>query len=269
MVLISTLAGLFYKGVETTKTFTNLFGNQVELYGKGLYGKLDNLAAGTAMGTDIAMLIVAIILLIITINIEKGKVLEIFQAGLMVSLFYASFCNIMGHPFNRLYLIYLVWFSASLYGSILSLIAITKENYFKESILEKDLNGTVVFMIIGGCSVWVWMTMIIPAIISGTPDFLTVGVTEPTFAIDLGIIFPICIAMGVCLKKKKKYAYPIVSVLLTLITCVGVCVIMQTIAQLSIGVVISIGQMIGLVGSFVILGTIAIILNIKLLRYVK
>ncbi len=90
--------------------------------------------------------------------------------------------------------------------------------------------------------------------------------TEPTFAIDLAIILPSALFCGITLLKKKAVAYQLAPVLLILLTGAGICVILQTIVQSALGFVLDAGQLFGLVISFVILGTIALLLNIKLLR---
>lgn len=85
------------------------------------------------------------------------------------------------------------------------------------------------------------------AVLTGaSTGFIEIYTTEPTFAIDLGIILPTCLIAGV-----------------------GLCVIFQTVVQTRLGIVLSIGQMTGMVVSFVILGIIALFLNYQLLKYAK
>lgn len=115
---------------------------------------------------------------------------------------------------------------------------------------------------IAGCSVLVWLSIIIPELIAGTPiEFVEIYTTEPTFVIDLGILLPSCVMTGLAISKRKKSAYVLASILFTLVTCVGVCVITQTVVQKSLGMELAIGQIIGMVVSFVILGAIATIIN--------
>ncbi|MFY9114258.1 MAG: hypothetical protein WAO23_03330, partial [Dethiobacteria bacterium] len=131
----------------------------------------------------------------------------------------------------------------------------------------KRLMGTAIFMFISGCSVLVWMMFIIPSVVSGEPmEIIDIYTTEPTFAIDLAIILPTALFCGIMLLKKKEVAYQLAPVLLTLLTGVGICVILQTLVQSSFGIELEAGQFFGLVISFVMLGTIALLLNIKMLR---
>lgn len=176
----------------------------------------------------------------------------------------------MGVSFNRMYPLYLLQFSAAFFSFIKSLIDLLKSDCYEVKLYKIKLKGIALFLIIGGCSVLIWLTFIIPAVITGNPsNFIEIYTTEPTFAIDLGIILPTCIYCGVALLKQKEIGYKLAPVLLILITGVGACVISQTVVQLYLGIKLNLGQVVGMVMSFVILGAIAIVLNIKLLKYAK
>lgn len=90
--------------------------------------------------------------------------------------------------------------------------------------------------------------------------------TEPTFVLDLGIILPVYWGCGIALIKKKEIGYKLTPVLLTFIAIVGATVIGQNIFQSYLGIEIPIQQFIGLVVSFIVLGIISIILNLRFLE---
>jgi large-conductance mechanosensitive channel len=69
--------------------------------------------------------------------------------------------------------------------------------------------------------------------------------------------------------RRKTIAYQFAPVLLILLTGVAIVVISQTIVQTALGIVLNLGQLLGLVILFVILGAIALFLNIKLLKHTK
>ena len=268
--IVSALVGLFYRFGGEIRTVTNLYGQEIELYGDGIYANNSLLKVGATKGTDIVMLMVAVLLLVLIIFLKEKAYSNLLQAGLLSCLLYSSTCLIMGVSFNRLFPLYLIQFSSALFSFIIKLSSLHKNEIFIAEVYQKKLKGTSVFLIIGGCSVLIWLSFIIPAVINGTPkEFIEVYTTEPTFAIDLGIIFPICLYSGVALLKQKKIAYLLASVLMTLVTSVGFCVIAQTMMQMRLGIDLNAGQLFGMVVSFVILGAFAIFLNFRLLRYVK
>jgi hypothetical protein len=79
--------------------------------------------------------------------------------------------------------------------------------------------------------------------IYGQPmEIIDVYTTEPTFVIDLAIILPSVLYCGIALMKKKKAAYQLAPMFLTLLTGVGACVIFQTVMQTALGIVLEPGQ---------------------------
>jgi hypothetical protein len=65
--------------------------------------------------------------------------------------------------------------------------------------------------------------------------------------------------------KKRPIGYILPPVMLTFLTVIAVTVLGQTVMQLRYGVVIDIGQAIGYVGTFVVFGIIAAIVNTRFL----
>ena len=268
--IISSGIGIFYKIGGTRRFVENIYGKQVTLYGDGIYANDSLLKAGAAKGTDIVILAAGIILLAVLFIYSNRKTGMFLQAGLLLIILYATACLIMGMGFNRLFLLYVLQFGSSLFAFISSLHQILITENYSEKIWERHFKGTGVFLIISGCSVLIWLIFILPAVFTGQPlETIEIYTTEPTFAIDLAIVFPSTVFCGISLFRKKKIGYKLAPVFLTFLTGVGLCVIFQSIYQASMGIVLPIGSFLGLVGSFIILGVIAFVLNIKLLQYMK
>lgn len=265
--IISACLGVFYSFGGKARAVTNIYGQKVILFGDGIYANDSIMKAGATKGTDIVIIIAALLLLSVVLFLSRKKYAPFLQSGLLALILYASTCLIMGVSFNRLFLLYTLQFGSTLFAFILSMAELLRSKSFDDALYAKRLTGTAIFMIISGCSVLVWLMFIIPSVVLGKPmEIIDIYTTEPTFAIDLAIIFPSMVFCGIMLLKKKAVAYQLAPVLLTLLTGVGLCVILQTIVQSTLGIVLNAGQLFGLVVSFVILGTIALLLNIKLLR---
>lgn len=269
-MFLSACIGLFYTNGGEHFFVTNIYGQQIELFGDGIYSYNSLLKVGATKGTDIVMLVVSLILLVTVLCLSSRRYAKLLAAGLQSCILYNSIYLITGVSFNRLFPLYLVLFSTSLFAFILTVSSLKIEACFDEILYTKKLKGTAIFLIAGGCSVLVWLTNLVPAVLTGAPTgFIEIYTTEPTFAIDLGIILPTCLIAGVGLLKRHHFSYVLASILLTLFACVGLCVIFQTVVQTRLGIVLSIGQMTGIVVSFVILGIIALFLNYRLLKYAK
>ena len=268
LLLVTTGVGLLYTTGGETFTVTNIYGDQIEMYGDGIYTYNSVLKAGTNKGTDAVMAVVAFAFLLATRKRDKSAVANFLHVGLLTPILYCATSYAFAVTYNRLFLVYLLLFSLSLFTFILSLRQLIIDDNIPQNLLNKKLTGTAAFMMISGCSTLVWLMFIIPSVVTGMPmEIIEIYTTEPTFIIDLGIILPATFICGIMLLKQKRIGYQLVPILLTLLIVVGMCVISQTIAQMSIGIVLPIGQLIGLVGTFVALGLLALILNTKFLRH--
>lgn len=266
----SAIVGIFYSDNGAMRIVDNIYGQQITLYGDGIYANNSILKVGTTKGTDIVIIAVSITLLAILIINKNKKACMPLQSGLLLIILYDTICLIMGVSFNRLFLLYVLQFGSSLFAFILSVYHLMNTEIYQEQIYKKHLICAGSFMLISGCSVLIWLTFILPAVITGQPlDGIGIYTTEPVYAIDLAIVLPSYVFCGVALLKKKKVGYRLAPVLLTFITGVGLCVISQTIYQKLLGIVLPDGQLFGLVGSFIVLGIFAAVLNIQLLKFAK
>ena len=188
--IISSSLGVLYSFDGQRKTVTNIYGQEVNLYGVGIYANDSILKAGATKGTDFVIIAAALLSLYLVFFKDKKKYTPFLQSGLLSFVLYASTCLIMGVTFNRLFLLYTLQFGSTLFAFILSTSGLLRGRSFGDELYAKRLTGTAAFMIVAGCSVLVWMMFIVPAIISGKPlEIIDVYTTEPTFALDLAIIF--------------------------------------------------------------------------------
>ncbi len=270
--IISAGIGVFYTNGGVARTVQNLYGQTVTLYGDGVYANNSLLKVGATKGADVVMILTGVILLVLVFGFMNKKWAIPLRAGLISLMLYASTCLIMGVSFNQLFPLYLVQFGCALFAFILSTRQLLSMETYKKEAYDRSFKGTGIFLIVSACSVLVWLTSIVPAVLTGsmeTMETLEIYTTEPTFVIDLAIIFPSALFSGIMLLKRKKIGYQLAPIMLTLLAGVGACVIFQTVFHTSLGIILPIGQLIGFVGSFIILGVFATALNFKLLRYAK
>ncbi len=267
LAIISSFLGIFYSFGGETRKVQNIYGETITLFGDGIYYNDSVFKVSITKGTDLAIIIVALILLFTIIFLKEKKYAPFMQTGLLSIVLYATTCLIMGTIFNNLFLLYVVQFGFTFFAFVFSLIDLLNKKSFKSDFYEKKMVGTAIFLIIGGLSVLQWLAFIIPTINSGIPmAIIDIYTTEPTFVIDLAIILPTALYCAVMLIKKNPLAYQLTPVLLILLSGVALCVIGQTVVQLFLGVSISLSELIGLVIVFILLGLIAIVLNFRILK---
>lgn len=220
--IISACIGIFYTNGGAAGIVENLYGQTVTLYGDGIYANNSLLKVGATKGADVVMILAGVILLTLVFGFRNKKGAIHLRAGLMSLMLYASTCLIMGVSFNRLFLLYVVQFGSALFAFILSMQQLLgTETYAKEA-YDRHFKGTGIFLIISACSVLVWLTSIVPAVITGQPmENIEIHTTEPTFALDLAIIFPAALFSGIMLLKRKKIGYQLAPIVLTLLAGVG------------------------------------------------
>lgn len=269
LALIVSSVGFFFKDNGTAFYVNNIYGNSVKLYGNGLYAYDTYFKAPIQRGTDLVTLFIAIPLLIgITFFWKKKSIKRnLLLAGVLSDFLYYSASLAFGVSYNRLFPVYILLFSSSFFAFILSIKNI-EINSFRDKILENmPRRGIAVFMIFAGLSVFVWLIEIVGAVLSGKPPIgLGTYTTEPTYVIDLGIIAPSAFTCAFLLIRNNTLGYVFAEILLVLNSFIGIIVVAQTLVQKSVGVNISIGEMIAYVGVFVVMSSIAILLNIKLLK---
>lgn len=253
--------GLFMQGGSGPYKFTTLHGHEVEMYGLGLYAKDAAFKAPIFRGTDAVMLFILVPALIFAIfqyrrGTMRGKVL---LTALLSFFLYNAVSVSLGAAYNNLILVYIGYFSASLFAFILAFTSINLDDLAACIKPHLPARGIAIFMFIAGLSVMIWLNDIIGAMLKGgAPETLGPYTTEITYVIDLGVIIPLAYLTGVLLLRRQALGYLLAAILLVSNASIGLVVIMQTVMQTLAGIVLSVGQYIGYVGTFVVMGFFAI-----------
>lgn len=162
--------------------------------------------------------------------------------------------------YNDLFLVYTALLGLSFFAFILAFTSIDLQSLAQRVSSRFPNRGTAIFLFIAGFApVALWLGDIIGALSQNrVPELLSSYTTMFTYAIDLGIIVPAVYLAGILLLRRAPLGYPLAFVMLVLLTAVGLGTVTQTLFQLSLGITYSTGQLIGLIGSWFILGMFAI-----------
>lgn len=272
LTIVTTSVGLFWENDGESFYIENINGDTVKIFGNGLYEHESYFKAPIDKGTDAIILFLVIPLFFTTVLLYKKNLLKIrlLHLGLLSCLLYYSASIAFGVSYNMLFLVYLVLFSSCLFTFIIGISSIENKRV-EESIRPKlPHKSVVVFLVIAGLSVFVWLIEIIGSIKTGNPPgIIGNNTTEPTFVIDIGIIAPCAFYSAILVFKRKPLGYILAIILLTLNAIVGLIVISQTIFQNIYGVGISLKEFIPYVSVFVVMSLVATVLNIKSLRNIE
>ncbi len=262
--------GLFLRSPGETFTFTTLRDQAVQIYNQGLY-RYDTLFIGAGYkGQDMIVLFLGVPLLILSILLYgRGSLLGgLLLVGTLGYFLYVYASMVLGAAYNRIFLLYIALFSASLFAFILAFAS------FEKGIFPAGLAGSLpqrglgIFLLVSGLvTLFVWGAPLITSLINGgPPDRLDSYTTMVTYALDLAIITPSTFISGFLILRGEPLGYLIALPLLVIIILLAPQIILSTIFQRWAGVPFTTAEMIGPVAGFVVLGLIAIWLLTSLLR---
>lgn len=273
LALISAAAGLFWQNGGVPFTFTTLHGQAVEMFGEGLYGNDTLFTGATFRGTDAVTLFVALPLLAFSFRrYRQGSLHGGFLLTAMVSYFLYNAAHMaFAAAYNNLFLVYIAYFSASLFAFILAFTSINLAALPSHVTSGLPHRGIAIFLFIAGLApLFLWGSELVSALIQNqAPPLLGSYTTLFTHVVDLGIIVPVVYLAGVLLLRRAPLGYLLAFIVLALLALIGLVVVAQTVVQLQVGITYATGVLIGMVGSWVILGLIALWLVVTILRHIS
>jgi hypothetical protein len=272
LALVASGVGLFWRGEGESFAFTTLHGETIEIYGQGLYRYEWAFKAPVLRGADVILFFLGVPMLIVAILLYRRGSLRggFLLTGILSCFLYNAASLAFGAAYNVLFLLYIVYFSASLYAFILAFSSIDLETLPAHISPDLPHRGIAIFVMLSGLSTSVWLMDIIAALFEGgVPANVASYATDVTAVIDVGVIMPTAFIAGVLLLRRKPIGYPLAATMLILLTLVGMIVVGQTVMQIFEGIVLSPGEFATFVVPFVLLSLIAIGLTITLLRHIK
>ena len=256
-------------GTAHPVSFTTVRGAAVDLFGAGIY-RYDSVFVGAGnRGTDVVTLLIALPLLITSVlGCRRGSLRwQLVLTGVLGYFLYVSASMAVGAVFNPVFVVYLAALAASLWGFILSIGGVDRTLLTAAVPLLPRRSPAVLMIISGAVTTAIWVGPVLAAQLQGTvPARLDHYTTLVTVAIDCAVIAPAAIASGVLMLRGRSWGYLMAVPLLILLVLLAPLIAAQTISQLSAGVILTPGQIVGPVSGFVILASAAIAVLRSLLR---
>ncbi|HUE97926.1 MAG TPA: hypothetical protein VMN99_01655 [Anaerolineales bacterium] len=268
LALFAAGIGLFSPNEGNSFSFMSVRGETVQIWGQGWYRYDTPIGALGFKAGDLITLFLAIPLLLISFVLYRRGSLRggLLLAGSLAYFLYNYISLGFGAAYNNLFLVYIIIFSASLFGMILALASFdlpALPAYFAESLPRR---GMGIFLVVSGIILsLVWLMLsIVPALLqSKAPPEAYYYTTFMTGILDIGIIAPALILAGVWILRLAPLGYLLASTMLVFTSILGPSLttagIMQVLAE-----VITIGQAMVFTVPFVILALIAIGLTVRL-----
>lgn len=265
--------GFFSQGGDGPSSFTTVYGNTVEIYGHGVYRHDSSFVATLSRGTDLVSLFVSLPLLAIGYWLYRRNSLRgsIFLIGILLYFLYVGVTYTFSLIFNPLFLVYTALFSASLFATIIALSTFDVQELASSVTKGMPGRGIAILMFVAGFgTLFLWLSELVGPLMTGqAPANLGPYTTMFTHGFDSAVITPATVLTGIYLLKQKPVGYLLAGPLLILCAMIGVAVLSQTIYQATEGITFPIPVYIGMIGSWVVMGTFAIILVIRYFRSIS
>ncbi|WP_432666874.1 hypothetical protein R9X47_11010 [Wukongibacter baidiensis] len=264
LAVLSSTIGIFSKTEGDKFEFTTLRGETVPIQGSGLY-RYDSVSmASQAIAQDIVTLVIGLPLMIIALVLFKNNKLKgkLLLAGTLGYFLYTYISYAFLAAYNKLFIVYVILFSLSLFSFIFTLQTIDIEGLsyrFPKKLPKKVIAGFSIF--IGNTILLMWMGRIIPSLISNAvPVGLESYSTLVIQALDVGIIVPIAILSAVLLLRNRPWGYLLASVFLIKSVTLSAAVSAMALAQIKAGIEISKGEAIIFPTIFIVSSVLSITL---------
>lgn len=270
LALVAVVASFLWPGQSSTFTFTTLRGQEVAIYGDGLY-RYDTLFTGaTNRGNDIVTLLLAIPLLAYSIRLYwRGSMRgTLLLLGTLVYFLYLYATYALGIAFNQLFLVYIALYSASLFAFLLLFTSIDRQSLVEHLAPDLPRRGIATFMFVSGLATTIiWLQPLVGDLLRNQmPAQIGNYTTKITDALDLGIITPVSFIAGVLILRRNPVGYLVTCSLLVLEMMLTPLIISGTISQLLAGITFTPAEIIGPIVGFTVLGLFALWVMVILLR---
>lgn len=272
IIALSILAagyGIFSRGGPGESVITSVHGQQVTLYGKGLYQNESASMAVQAIAQDKVTLLMGIPLLILSIvltrrGLFRGRLLLVGTLGYFLYTYTEySFLAI----YNPMFLIYVMLLGSSFFAFTLTMMSFnqtTLETSFRPELPANWIGGFLFLMsfLFG----MMWLGRILNPMMNGTvPVGLDHYSTLVIQVLDLGIIIPVSIVTGILVIRRRAFGYLLASVVILKSITLMTAITAMMIGMIQAGKEVSLAELL----MFPLLNLAVIICMVMLLKNVR
>jgi len=260
--VLATLAGLFWPGGEGPATITTYRGQEVDLFGRGIYRDSSAFNGAGARGTDLTTLLIGVPMLAIGLVMHRrGSVRgTLVLSGALAWTLYAYGSTSLGAiAYHDLFLMHVAIFACSLWALVLLLARRDIRGFDRRPGTGMPRRGLAIFLVASGAiTAGIWLVEPVVALFTGdVPPSLGVSTTLFTTAFDIGVIVPATWVVAALVRRGDPAGYLFAVPILVLEAMLAPMMIAQTAFQLEAGVEFTTGQVVGIIGGFMALALVA------------
>ena len=273
LVALASAGGLFWPLDGANRVFTTLYGEEVTLYGQGLYRNDTLFTAAGNRGVDLTLLVLVVPLMAVSaVLYQRGSLRGgLLLAGALSFCLYAYVSTTFASAYNPLFLLYVAIFSAGLFGLIATLRSLDPEvvrGHLGERLPRRSL--AVFLYICAAATLFIWLEPIVTGLIRGeAPPLLDSYTTLVTYALDLAVITPTVLLTATMVRKRQPFGYVLSMALLVLLALLAPQIVAQSVFQVRAGVNYAPGEIVGPICGFATLAVAALYFLVRILRGIE
>lgn len=203
LAVTAALFGLLTQGGPGAHSFATLRGQAAQIYGKGLYQFDTVFRAATFRAADLITLCVSVPLLLIAFaRYQRGRLRGALLLISAIPFFlYNGASMTFGAMFNRMFLVYVAIFSASLFAFVIALTIVDTHALSEHMSPRVPRRGIAIFLFVAGIgNFFLWLSELIgPLLSGGAPANLGPYTTMFTHGLDSAVITPATVITGIWL----------------------------------------------------------------------
>lgn len=209
---ITTATGIFSDKGDGSYMHETIRGEQVEIWGRGVYRDMSAEVAPQGIAQDYVTLIIGIPLLIIGLaGYRKGSHKAHFLLSGTLGYFFVTFLfyTAMG-MYNKLFLLYAALLGLSFWGLLLALLDFPLSGMSATFAHKAPARFTGGFLVFNSVAIaLMWLSQVVPPLLNGSiyPDGLHHYTTLIVQGFDLGLLLPISFVAGLLLYRKKDWGF--------------------------------------------------------------
>lgn len=238
---LASISGIFSKGGPGSFDYTSIRGENVTLYGIGLYRHMSADVAIQGIAQDYVTLFIGVPLLLISFFWAMNGSLKgrFMLAGVLNYLFVTYLFYMNMAMYNQLFLIYILLTGTTFFAFMLSLLSIDIQKLPEQFSEKAPVKFSGIFLIVNAVIIaLLWLSIIVPPLIDNTiyPDSVDHFTTLTVQGFDLSILLPISFLGGILLLNRSRFGYLIATVTLIFLSILMTALVAKIIAMANAGV---------------------------------
>ncbi|MHC1780239.1 MAG: hypothetical protein AB9922_08385 [Bacteroidales bacterium] len=266
--ILASIAGITSTGGPGNYSYLSIRGENITIYGEGLYKHMSADVAIQGIAQDYITLIVGVPLLLISLFLAlRGSFRGRFLLAGVLNYFFITYLFYMNMAmYNHFFLIYVVLTGLSFFAFAISLLSIGIKDLSDKFSNKTPFKFVGLFLIINSILIaLLWLSVVVPPLMDKTiyPDAVDHFTTLVVQGFDLSLLLPISFVGGWLLIRKNNYGYLISTVTIVFLSILMTALVAKIIAMANAGVnvipavfIIPVIAVISIIGSYLMLRNI-------------